>query len=55
MESADSLLPLGLIETTRDIFLEVASYSILPTEKIRSYWNGMLNNHHQGGPELTLA
>ncbi|KAK4459066.1 hypothetical protein QBC42DRAFT_232519 [Cladorrhinum samala] len=39
MESADSLLPLGLIETTRDIFLEVASYSILPTEKIRSYWN----------------
>ncbi|KAK3991195.1 hypothetical protein QBC44DRAFT_287338 [Cladorrhinum sp. PSN332] len=35
----NSSLPLGLIETTREIFLEVASYPVLPPEKIQAYWN----------------
>ncbi|KAK4162463.1 hypothetical protein QBC43DRAFT_215181 [Cladorrhinum sp. PSN259] len=40
MEPVASIsLPPGLVRTASEIFDEVASYPILPSEKIREYWN----------------
>ncbi|KAK4660564.1 hypothetical protein QC762_120130 [Podospora pseudocomata] len=33
------LLPKGLVENTREIYKEVASYPIVPPEKLWQYWN----------------
>lgn len=35
------ILPKGILENTREIYAEVASYDIVPPEKICQYWNGM--------------
>jgi hypothetical protein len=34
------LLPKGIVVNTKEVYAEVASHSILPTEKIRRYWHG---------------
>jgi hypothetical protein len=34
------ILPKGIVENTREIYAEVASYPIVPPEKIWQYWNG---------------
>ncbi|KAK0633251.1 hypothetical protein B0T14DRAFT_560858 [Immersiella caudata] len=33
------ILPKGMLENTREIYAEVASYSVVPPEKIWQYWN----------------
>jgi len=35
------ILPKGILENTREIYAEVASYPVVPPEKIWQYWNGM--------------
>lgn len=35
------LLPKGIVENTREIYKEVASYPIVPPEKLWQYWNGI--------------
>ena len=35
------ILPKGILENTREIYAEVASYNVVPPEKICQYWNGM--------------
>ncbi len=36
----DTLMPKGFFENTQEIYAEVASYPIVPPEKIKQYWNG---------------
>jgi len=36
-----SLLPMGILLNTTEIYEEIASYGVLPPEKLRQYWNGM--------------
>ena len=33
-------LPVGFFENTQEVYAEIASYSVVPPEKIRQYWNG---------------
>ncbi|KAK4042154.1 hypothetical protein C8A01DRAFT_14177 [Parachaetomium inaequale] len=35
----DAAMPLGFFENTREIYAEVASYPVVPPEKIKQYWN----------------
>ncbi|KAL2023545.1 hypothetical protein VTK56DRAFT_2153 [Thermocarpiscus australiensis] len=35
----EAVLPRGFFENTREIYAEVASYPVVPPEKIRQYWN----------------
>ncbi|KAK4453497.1 hypothetical protein QBC34DRAFT_208555 [Podospora aff. communis PSN243] len=41
------ILPKGILENTREIYAEVASYPIVPPEKIWQYWNGKWPNASQ--------
>lgn len=34
------LLPKGFVTNSEDIYKEVASYPVVPPEKIREYWGG---------------
>lgn len=34
------LLPKGIVVNTKDVYAEVASHAVLPTEKIWRYWHG---------------
>jgi hypothetical protein len=34
------LLPKGIVVNTTEVYAEVASHSVLPTEKIWRYWHG---------------
>jgi hypothetical protein len=36
-----SLLPIGILLNTTEVYEEIASYSVIPPEKLRQYWNGM--------------
>ena len=36
----DTIMPKGFFENTQEIYAEVASYPIVPPEKIKQYWNG---------------
>jgi len=40
----DAVMPLGFFENTREIYAEVASYPVVPPEKIKQYWNGIWNS-----------
>jgi hypothetical protein len=41
MESfAPTILPDGLVVNSRDIYKEVAHYSVIPPDKIHQYWHG---------------
>ena len=35
------LLPKGIVTNTRNIYDEVASYSVVPPDKVYEYWHGM--------------
>jgi hypothetical protein len=37
----DAAMPLGFFENTREIYAEVASYPVVPPEKIKQYWTGI--------------
>jgi hypothetical protein len=39
------LLPKGLVVNTEDIYKEVASYPVVPPEKIWEYWHGNRELH----------
>lgn len=34
------MMPLGFFENTQEIYAEIASYPVVPPEKIKQYWNG---------------
>ncbi|KAL2137563.1 hypothetical protein VTI28DRAFT_9062 [Corynascus sepedonium] len=34
-----AVMPLGFFENTKEIYAEIASYPVVPPEKIRQYWN----------------
>jgi hypothetical protein len=42
------LLPKGLVGNTAEIYAEVASYPVVPPEKIWQYWNGIWNTTPTG-------
>jgi hypothetical protein len=33
-------MPMGFFANTQEIYDEVASYPVVPPEKIKEYWNG---------------
>ncbi|KAL2122119.1 hypothetical protein VTJ04DRAFT_2574 [Mycothermus thermophilus] len=35
----NAAMPLGFFENTREVYAEVASYPVVPLEKIKQYWN----------------
>lgn len=35
------LLPKGIVTNTNDIYDEVASYHVVPPNKVYEYWHGM--------------
>lgn len=35
------ILPKGIVHNTREIYDEVASFEVIPFEKIHKYWSGM--------------
>ncbi|KAK4145705.1 uncharacterized protein C8A04DRAFT_26450 [Dichotomopilus funicola] len=35
----DSMMPLGFFENTQEIYAEIASYPVVPPEKLKQYWN----------------
>ena len=37
-------LPPGIFGNTQEIYAEVASYPVVPPEKIKQYWNGIYSN-----------
>lgn len=37
----DVALPQGIFGNTQEIYAEVASYPVVPPEKIKQYWNGI--------------
>lgn len=43
------ILPKGILENTREIYAEVASYDVVPPEKIWQYWNGEYREHDSAG------
>lgn len=40
MMAVTTVMPPGFFENTQEIYAEVASYPVVPPEKIRQYWNG---------------
>ncbi len=36
----DSIMPEGFFGNTQEIYAEVASYPVVPPEKIKQYWHG---------------
>ncbi len=40
--SQNMILPKGFVINSDDIYKEVASYPVVPPEKIKEYWSGML-------------
>ncbi len=36
-------MPMGFFENTQEIYAEVASYPVVPPEKMKQYWNGSWN------------
>lgn len=40
MEAALPILPRGFVENTAEIYAEVASFDVIPPEKLREYWRG---------------
>lgn len=42
------LLPKGLVENTAEVYAEVASYPVIPPEKIYEYWHG--TSHRSPSP-----
>lgn len=38
--SGHMILPKGFVVNSEDIYKEVASYPVVPPEKIREYWGG---------------
>jgi hypothetical protein len=54
------LLPKGIMVNTSDIYKEVASYPVVPPEKIWEYWHGTEAYHRassasEGTPRLILC
>jgi hypothetical protein len=43
----DSVMPEGFFGNTREIYAEIASYPVVPPEKIKQYWNGMWHDRHR--------
>jgi hypothetical protein len=39
----EAVMPRGFFENTQEIYAEIASYPVVPPEKIRQYWNGIWN------------
>ena len=37
----DAMMPQGFFGNTQEIYAEVASYPVVPPEKIKQYWNGI--------------
>lgn len=44
MEPPPMILPKGIVFNTDRVYKEVASYTIVPPEKIYEYWHGILGN-----------
>jgi hypothetical protein len=40
----EAVMPRGFFENTQEIYAEIASYPVVPPEKIRQYWNGTSNS-----------
>lgn len=40
----NAVMPMGFFENTQEIYAEVASYPVVPPEKIKEYWNGILTS-----------
>lgn len=45
IEAALPILPRGFVENTAEIYAEVASFDVIPTEKLREYWRGRSSVH----------
>ena len=41
IEAALPILPRGFVGNTAEIYAEVASFDVIPPEKLREYWRGM--------------
>jgi hypothetical protein len=39
----DTVMPMGFFANTQEIYAEVASYPVVPPEKMKQYWNGAWN------------
>jgi hypothetical protein len=52
-----SMMPIGFVWNTQEIYAEVASYPVVPPEKIKEYWTGIRTAHSPelGRQELTRA
>ncbi len=48
------LLPKGIVENTAEVYAEVASYAVVPPEKIWEHWHGtsaiLFPTYNLGGP-----
>lgn len=51
-EEALPILPRGFVGNTAEVYREVASFDIIPPEKLREYWRGMflVNPVYYGSP-----
>lgn len=47
MDPSQMILPKGFVVNSQDIYKEVASYPVVPPEKIKEYWKGKLNRGSQ--------
>ncbi|EFX01852.1 hypothetical protein CMQ_4923 [Grosmannia clavigera kw1407] len=45
------ILPKGIVANTSEIYAEVASYKIVPLERLREYWRAQFMMEQQGIPE----
>lgn len=46
------ILPKGIVTNTKDIYKEVADYSVVPPDKVWKYWHGMIDLLTSTTPEF---
>ncbi len=46
IDEALPILPKGFVENTAEIYSEVASFDVIPAEKLREYWRGENSLYH---------
>lgn len=40
---SEGLMPQGFFANSHEVYAEIASYPVVPPEKIKQYWNGIWN------------